>query len=175
MRREIFVLPVVILIILGVFIFEKLQPPLEVSTITILSAGGTEPGDVASDFILEAVNGTDIRLDRFAGEKNVILHFWSVGAANELTQLQTIRNFYGDKVEILGITSANFSSARKITQSFGVKFIILVDPKDEVLQAYHAYTMPTTYFVNSNGVITDKKEGPLAERELNEKIKTLIK
>ncbi len=172
MRREIFVLPAIILIILGALLLEKLQPQLDVHTIVILSAGGINAGDNATDFILESLNGSDIRLGSFAGKKAVILHFWS--SNSELANLQTVRNFYGDRVEILGINSdANTSNIRKA--AVNVNFPILLDTGSDVKRAYGVSTLPTTYFVNLDGSITDKKEGPLEERELNEKVKNLIR
>lgn len=173
MKREIFILPVIALIILGGLLSEKLQSPLEVRTITILSAGGTEPGDNATDFVLESLNGSDIRLGAFEGKKAVIIHFWSDG--EELTNLQTVRNFYGDRVEIFGINpDTNISDIRRIAKTLGVTFPMLPDPSSEVKNAYGVSIFPTTYFVDAKGLIAGKKEGPLAERELNEKVKSLL-
>ena len=179
MRREIFVPSVIALIILGGFLFEKLQPPLEVHTITILSSGGINTGDNATDFILESLNGTDIRLDAFIGKKSVILDFWSADyddSKNELKALQTVRNFYGDRVEILGIVGdANISKVRRFVKDLGIDFPILLDPNGEVKHVYDVSVQPTAYFVDTSGVIADKKEGLLTEQELNEKVKNLIR
>ncbi|MBI4177398.1 MAG: TlpA family protein disulfide reductase [Candidatus Aenigmarchaeota archaeon] len=173
MKHKIFLPVVISLIILGVFLSEKLQPQLEISTLVILSEGGTNPGESAADFILEAVNGTDIKLSSFNGHKVVIVHFWSLDPG-ELTQLQTVRNFYGDKVEILGVSErANVSYVRSVANS--VNFPVLIDKTGEAGQAFGVSEFPTTYFVDTNGTISDKKEGSLSEQELNEKVKNYLR
>ncbi len=176
MDRKILILSAIILIILGAFLFEKLQSPLEVRTVVILSEGGTEIGDNATDFILESINGTDIALDKFASQRSLILQFWSSDSVNSLSQLQTIRNFYGDKMEILGIgENLDKNEAVQSTKKLGINFPVLIDITGDVKRAYGVLTLPTTYFVDKQSFIIDKKEGPLTEHELNEKVKILIK
>ncbi|MBI3413558.1 MAG: TlpA family protein disulfide reductase [Candidatus Aenigmarchaeota archaeon] len=176
MNRRILILSVIVVIILAVFVFEKLQPPLEMHVLTILSRGGTEAGDNATDFILESFNGTDIKLDSFIGKKAIVLHFWSLESAGELTQLQTVRNFFGDKVEIIGVyPEIDSSKARNAVKDMALTFPMLIDPTGQAKQAYEVFITPTTYFIDTSGVITDKKEGALTEQELNEKLKLLIK
>ncbi|MBI1971807.1 MAG: redoxin domain-containing protein [Candidatus Aenigmarchaeota archaeon] len=155
-----------LIIILGGWQAFERSHPLDVRIVTILSVGGTEPGYNASDFILESVNGSDITLGRITDGKAVILHFWS-GDIKELTALQTVRNFYGDKVEILAVTTG----AEPVE---GITFPILSDPESEVGKAYGVSALPATYFIGNDMKIFDKKEGAMTEQELNEKVKALI-
>ncbi len=177
MDHRIFSLAVISLIILGGWLLhEKLQSPFDVKIETVLSYGGTEIGDNATNFMLESLNGTDIRLDRFTSQKAVIIHFWSLEAPNELSYLQTVRNFYGDKIEILGISEdANISGLMEFVKKNGIDFAVLPDKTGEVKRAYAVSTLPSTYFIDKRGILADKKEGPLTERELNEKIKILTR
>src|SRR3989338_7964588 len=136
--RKIFSLAVISLVILGSWlVYEKSQSPFDVKIETILLYGGTKSGDNATNFILEAINGTDIRIDRFIGQKAVILHFWSLESYGELNYLQTVRNFYGDKVEILGINeNLNVSGLKAFVRESGISFPILPDKTEEVKRAY---------------------------------------
>ncbi|MBI2085361.1 MAG: redoxin domain-containing protein [Candidatus Aenigmarchaeota archaeon] len=155
---------------------EKFQPPLEVRTLVILSEGETQPGGNAADFILEEINGTDIRSGKFIGQRALIIHFWSIESDNELTQLQTLRNFHGDEIEILGIgEDLNKSYATGLAKRLGITFPMLIDKTGEVKQAYRVSLSPTTYFISKDGLIIDKKEGSMTEQELNEKMKILTK
>jgi len=50
-----------------------------------------------------------------------------------------------------------------------VTYKLLLDPNSQVKELYNVFTQPVTYFVDKNGIIVDKKFGPLTPGEIEEK------
>jgi len=83
---------------------------------------------------------------------------------------QQLNEDLDDEIVILGINRAE--SAAKQNEFFDnvldvkITYILLSDPTDSVAKSYGVQVMPTTYFLNEEGVITNKKLGELTVREM---------
>ena len=49
----------------------------------------------------------------------------------------------------------------------------MLDPDSDVKAVYNIFTQPVTYFVDKEGIIVDKKFGPLTPGEIEEKFSKL--
>jgi|SRR5690625_1754869 len=123
-------------------------------------------GDVAPDFELVTTEGDTVNLSDFNGEK-VLLNFWATWCPpcrNEMPDMQTYHETTDDAV-ILAVNITE--SERKVEDvdefldEFGITFAVLLDEKTSVANLYTAHVMPTSYFIDSNGIIQEKVMGEI--------------
>jgi thiol-disulfide isomerase/thioredoxin len=124
-----------------------------------------EEGALAPDFLLEELNGGELRLSDFRG-RPVVLNFWATWCApcrKEIPQLVQAHERYKD--DGLVIIALNLQEGKAIirpyAEDFGMDFPIAIDRNGEVGERYRLLGLPTTYFIDRDGVITSIFRGPL--------------
>lgn len=113
-------------------------------------------GYPAPDFRLATLAGPEFTLAQQRGTPMVI-NFWATWCApcqRELPALQATAERYAGQVQIVGIDQGETA---ELVQSYaaeqGLTFLILLDRDLTVGQRYNIKGMPTTFFVDRNGVI----------------------
>lgn len=170
-----------ILVIAAVVVIDQLShAQTSSSTVTSTDKGdpakiGWKVGEQAPDFELTTTDYHDVKLSDYRG-KNVILNFWAtwcgpcqlempflISANEKLPGLETV---------LISINSRDsFDNAVLFAQVNGLKFIIPVDPRGIVASMYNIRGIPSTYFIDRNGIITSIKIGPfLSESEIIESL-----
>jgi peroxiredoxin len=135
-------------------------------TVSVAAEEGPEVGKRAPDFTLPDINGKTVKLSAFRG-KIVMLKFWvdSQSARNEMPIIQAFyEKWTGEELILLAI---NWKQTPEEVQKFitdrGLTFTVLLDEKGEVAAKYRVSpsTNPTTFFINSNGIIKERRDAPL--------------
>lgn len=125
-----------------------------------------EKGDNAPDFELVTTEDETVHLSDFAGKK-VLLNFWATWCPpcrNEMPDMQTYHETTDDAV-ILAVNITE--SERKVADvddfldEFGITFDVLLDEETSVANLYTAHAMPTSYFIDSDGIIQEKVMGEI--------------
>jgi len=138
---------------------------------------GNRVGDLAPDFRLKTINNREINLSDYRG-KNVILNFWATWCGPcqyEIPPLKEIdREWSKAGVVIIAVnTQDTFERASSYAKTNELKFIIPVDVKGSLINLYGVRGMPTTFFINRDGIITSIKIGPfIGKDEIEERMKT---
>ncbi|WP_175989347.1 peroxiredoxin [Bacillus sp. Marseille-Q1617] len=139
-------------------------------------AQGTEPaehfpgpnvGDKAIDFKLPALSGDDVTLSQFKGKK-VIINFWATWCPPCKEEMPVMEEFYkknGEQIEVLAINIDPQYNVKEYQESIGLSFPILLDKDDKINKAYDILTVPTTYVINEQGIITHKQIGAITSLE----------
>lgn len=133
---------------------------------------GLRIGVKAPDFELENLSGEKVKLSDYRGKK-VILNFWATWCPPCKKEMPAMEKFYqkaGDDVEILAVNIDPQYNVKEFTDKLGITFPILLDKKDEVNSAYSVMTIPTTYFINEEGLITNKYLTSMTEDIMKEYI-----
>lgn len=126
------------------------------SVLSLAAVAETAPlaGSVAPALALPDLNGKTVSLQKYAGEKPVVIVFfasWSRSCQTELADLQTL---YDDKYEILAVS---FDKKSKELKSFLAKnqfnFPVLLDKKLASIDPFQVLILPTTFCVNRDGNI----------------------
>ena len=125
---------------------------------------GNKIGDTAPDFTLETIDGRQISLSDYRG-KNVILNFWASWCGPcrfETSTVEAIHEAWSDKgVVVLGVNVQDgFDNARSYAKAYNLKFTIPVDVPGDAVRLYGIHGIPTTFFINREGIITAIKVGP---------------
>jgi cytochrome c biogenesis protein CcmG/thiol:disulfide interchange protein DsbE len=149
------------------------------------TTGGLIPapqkGFLAPDFALETAEGKTIRLSELRGQP-VVLNIWASWCGPcraEMPALQRVYQAYqAQGLEILGLNSTA-QDDRQLAQAFvaeqGLTFPILFDTQGEATRLYAVRALPTTYFIDAQGVIQEVVTGgPMAEALLRIRVEQLI-
>jgi peroxiredoxin len=137
---------------------------------------GTRVGDRAPDFTLPTIDGKETSLSQFRG-KIVMVNFWETtcsACAGEMPDIQAIFDTWSsDNLEILAV---NHGEREAFVQSFidskGLTFPVLVDSDQAISNVYQVSTIPTTFFIDADGIIKRIKSGRFTSQS---EIETILK
>lgn len=144
---------------------------------------GLEPAPIAGhpapDFELLSVDGETIRLSDFKGQP-VIVNFWATWCGPcraEFPEFQKAAVDNADRLVIIGVNNTAADQADLIPDfldEFGITFPIVLDTADgATVEAYRVLGLPTTIFIDSNGIINEVFIGPLNKAYIESKITEL--
>lgn len=141
---------------------------------------GLEEGNIAPDFQLKNLEGADIKLSDLRGKK-VILNFWATWCPPCKAEIPHMQDFYvsrdKSKVEILAInltTSEKKSgNVKEFVKERNVTFPVLLDQDGDIGTQYQAITIPTSYLIDSEGIIRKKIVGPMDKDMMNQLIESV--
>ncbi len=92
---------------------------------------------------------------------------WCIPCEDEAAALERAARRYGDRVQFIGVnvqdTDAN---ARAFLRRFGVTYPNGRDASGEIAVEYGMSGVPETYFVDRNGALVRKWQGPLDDGRL---------
>lgn len=136
-------------------------------------------GYLAPSFTLKDLEGNNHELKDYRG-KPVILNFWASWCApciKEAPNFIKLASQYRDEVQILTVNLTSVDSiggAEAFAEYFGFEFPTLLDEEGDVAASYQIKPIPTTFFIDSEGVITDGVYGGLTWEDLEFRTKRLI-
>lgn len=140
---------------------------------------GMESFEPGYDLVLKDYEGSDVRLSDFKREM-LVVHAWATWCTycgEEIKNLATLKNKYGDRILILAPNRAEpVQVAKPFSDSLalGERVMFLLDPKDEFYKSVEGYAMPETLFINDRGEILFHQRGPMNIAEVEEKINALL-
>lgn len=185
---------IIILILVGVFAFDVIDEHFfsdeseELNGGMIVSKAKTSKQSVKSvrvdkiapDFELFTLDGDSIKLSNLKGKK-VFINFWlttCVPCKDEMPALQKFYEAHNDEVEVLAINATgqelSVEKVKEFANDFDLTFPILLDKDLETtMLQYELHAVPTTYFINTEGVVKGKHLGPLTLEMMEEKLNEL--
>ena len=158
---------------------EITEPPKEEETMA--PPVGTRVGNLAPDFTLEDINGETVTLSELRGS-GVMLNFWATWCGPCRYEMPFIEDIYEGwtgkppSVQVLTINVAeSAASVERYMQDGGYTFPVLMDTQNKVATAYAIQYFPTTYFIDSDGVIQSVKMGAAPSKEaMEEELRKVI-
>lgn len=126
---------------------------------------GLELGNRAPDFQLETMDGESIKLSDYRGER-VMLNFWASWCPPCRAEMPDMQKFYEDEdVVILAVNLTDTETSLKDVEEFiennGLTFPVLLDTELEAADLYAIQPIPTTFMIDTNGIISFKVFGPM--------------
>ena len=116
-------------------------------------------GHLAPDFVLQTLDGREIRLSDYRGHV-VFLNFWATWCGPckiEMPAMEKLyREFRPKGFAVLAVSSDPEGAAvtRPYRDALGLSFTIAHDPEMTVGHLYGVRTLPITFLVGRDGVIT---------------------
>ncbi|MFC2025050.1 redoxin domain-containing protein [Chloroflexota bacterium] len=130
---------------------------------------GTQIGNIAPTFQLQDLNGQTVSLGDLMG-KPVLLNFWATWCPpcrSEMPLLQEIYEGWSDKgLVLLAIDIGEHpTQVRKFLETHNLSIPVLLDTNGEVAQKYNIIPIPTTFFIDKDGIIQEKVIGAFRNKE----------
>ncbi len=140
-------------------------------------------GHFAPDFTAVTADGEAYTLTDFVdregdGGQPVVLNFWASWCGPcriEMPHFERASLNYDGRAAILGINQAESAeTVAKFGQTTHVTYPLLVDEESTISQQYSVSNLPTTIFVDANGVIREVFVGTMNQAVLENKINGLL-
>lgn len=119
---------------------------------------GLRVGMKAPDFELKNLSGERVKLSDYMGKK-VIVNFWATWCPPCKAEIPDLQRYYteaGDEVQILAVNIDPQNDVKKFVADTKVTFPVLLDDKDSVNRLYKILSIPTTYFIDEEGIVRNK-------------------
>lgn len=168
-RRNKIILAVgVLVVVLGVYLYWRYSP-----------RPGTDSFKPGYDLVLQDYDGNDVRLSEFK-RQILIVHSWATWCTyctDEIKNLATLKNKYGEKIVIIAPNRAEAVQVAKPFSdalSLGDRVVFLLDPNDAFYKSVDGYAMPETLFINDRGEILFHQRGPMNITEVEARVGVLL-
>lgn len=144
---------------------------------------GLKEGERAPDFELTSLEGKTIKLSDYRGTP-VFLNFWASWCGPCKAEMPFMEKVYAEKIdgsfesfEILAVnvttSEKSIANVEKFVADYELTFPIPLDEKGSVSHQYNIIGYPTSFFIDSDGVIRSIAHGPLTEEDMENRIKRL--
>ncbi|MBC7242337.1 MAG: redoxin domain-containing protein [Anaerolineae bacterium] len=130
------------------------------------------PGALAPDFVVSDLEGNPIQLSAYRG-KRVLLNFWATWCPPCRYEMPALQEAYtafaDDDFVILGINYLEAGEdVRAFMESLSLTFPVGIDSSGEVFRGYRVVSIPTSFFINRDGVIIALYRGPLTREAIEQ-------
>lgn len=136
---------------------------------------GIKVGEQAPDFELELVSGEKVKLSDYRGKK-VMLNFWATWCPPCKAEMPVMEQLYKASKGELVILAVNMDTQNDVAgfvSKNGITFPILLDKNNEVNKMYQVLSIPTSFFIDSKGVIRNQSIGLMQFEEMEKYTKDL--
>ena len=141
-----------------------------------------QEGFLAPNFTLDTKNGTQLSLSDFRGQP-VLINFWASWCPPckaEMPGMEIVYQEFQDQgfvVLAINVTHQDsLSDAARFVEEQGFTFPILLDAQAIASQAYQIRSLPTSFFIDQEGIIQQIVfGGPIPKADLHAKIEDLLK
>lgn len=135
---------------------------------------GVNVGELAPDFTLTDLEGSPLRLSDLRG-KVVFINFWATWCPPcraEMPEIEAVYQKYKDKdVVVIGVDIAeNESKVRQFVQRGGYSWTFVLDTTAEVANDYEITAIPTSFFIDREGIIQAVNIGAMTKRAMEAKL-----
>lgn len=169
-----YVLIVVTAVLGGWWIFLS-REPVGATSFTMTEAPFV--GHLAPDFTLTSLDGETVTLSDHIG-RPVVLNYWATWCPPcriEMPHLQQASEQYGGRVTFLGINQAEGEQLiRDFRDEYGLTYPLLLDPNLTAHNLYSAINLPTTVFIDADGVVREVIVGAVNTAVLQDRLERLL-
>lgn len=177
MKRKIIIFALMVVIIAGLLVLGRFQdkfPALHGRT-----AGVAAKGHNAPDFVLTDLKGHVVKLSDLRG-KAVVLNFWATWCPpckEEIPWFVELQNRYGSQgLQIVGVSmdDGDQKDVEKFAAENSINYPVLLG-KEKVAEQYGGIEyLPTTFYIDRNGVVMDRVFGQAGRDDIEQNIKRAI-
>jgi peroxiredoxin len=169
---------VFILVLGAVWIWLSIMPP---GSTTSGAIPAPQKGFLAPDFALSTLEGDDVTLSDLRG-KAMLLNFWATWCPPCRAEMPAMQRVYSDydpdEFVILAVNNTQQDSMDAVDAFVleqELSFPVLLDITGDVSGLYQVTSMPTSFFVDAEGIIREVViGGPMSEALLRTRVERLL-
>ncbi len=137
-------------------------------------APAPEIGRLAPDFTLVDLEGNSVTLSDFRG-KTVFVNFWATWCPPcraEMPEIEAVYQEYKDKgVVVIGVDILEPEDVvRQFVEQGGYSWIFILDATGAVSDDYRITAIPTSFFIDKDGIIQVVNIGAMTKRAMENKL-----
>ncbi len=122
-------------------------------------------GQTAQNFTLKDLNNQSVALSQFRG-KRVLVNFWYVNCPGCQEEMSALEQFYAQSqsqgVVVLGVDIVDdASTTTQYLLQLGITYPVVLDTQQHTLDLYGVTSTPSSFLVDSQGIIRATVSGPL--------------
>ena len=146
----------------------------------VVAASDAQPavGRPAPDFTLPTIDGGEFRLSDQRG-KPVVLNFWATWCGpcqRELPAIERAAEHYKDVVVFAAVDQAEtIQTVQRFAEEMGLTITVPLDGEQIVGERYAVMGLPTTYFIDEQGIIRSVWMGEMNSVVLAEHIAGILR
>lgn len=141
-----------------------------------------QKGFLAPDFTLKTLDGESVTLSDLRG-RAVLINFWATWCPPCRAEMPAFQQAYQDYEEqgfmIVAVNATiqdNPEDVAAFIEEYGLNFPIVLDTDGAVNQQYHVLSLPTSFFIDKEGIISEVViGGPIAEALIRSRIEELLR
>ncbi len=135
-------------------------------------------GKAAPEIDLLTIDGVPVKLSELRG-RPVLVNFWATWCPPCREEFPLMADAYAehqaDGLEILGVLHQDLADgARAFAQDTGATWPVLADPDDSAYKDYLVVGLPTSFFIDAEGIVRAFSLGGFSEDGLAAQLETIL-
>lgn len=149
----------VVVLLTGIAIFQNIQSKDQMASVPSKEAAKLDY--LAPSFTLQSLDGNQTYVVGGKRDKPLMINFWAswCGPCNqEAPDLAKLYEKYGTQFDLYGVNITpgdNMKNIKGFVERHKLPFPILLDMKGDVAEQYGIKPIPTSFLIDTNGVIQD--------------------
>lgn len=125
-----------------------------------------DAGELAPDFEITLMDGTNFKLSDYKGKKSVYLVFWNTWChycLKKVPKLKHTQDNFSEDIEIIAVNTTRKDSVdemKEFQQRFNINYPLAFDTGEKVTDLYNVWGTPTEFIIDINGVIRYRDNVP---------------
>jgi peroxiredoxin len=145
-----------------------------------IESGGVKVGQAAPDFTLNDLDGKPVRLSDYKG-KAVFVNFfatWCTPCRSEMPDIEAVWKANKDNgLVVLAVNLTNqddLGDVQQYIRDLGLTFPVVLDQTGSVAALYRVVPIPTSFFIDRNGVVVTAEIRALARPTMEQRVAKIM-